>query len=168
MPRFSLKTLLIAAAVVPLAAYGLVRATPFIESIVITIAVLTWLAGVVVSLECEGEFRAVARSFVVTSLAFAIFTWGGNANNNGNQRLLTDQLLSRVHGLVVVETEVPVSFGFGISAVGVKQLPSLEQFLAVGQIYWCAIVGLAGGWLAGWFYRRQKANQSSTEASTDP
>ncbi len=150
MPRFSLKTLLIAAAVVPVAAYVLVNATQLIATIVLNIALLGWMTSLVLSRESGGELGAFARGFATITSAFAFVTWG-NSSIQGNHYLVTSRLISRTYW----------DFGFVKS-----QFPDPESYYLVAQVYWCVIFGIVGGWFAAWLYRRrQKANQPSMEAN---
>lgn len=141
--------MLIAVAVVPVAVWGLAKATPFIASLVMLIAVVGWIAAVVTCLEGEGELRAAARGFAVASLLFAVVVFRfDNSKEFLNQSLLTTRLLSWAQ-LSLAEEDSGKRF----------VVPDPVSFFFVGHIYCCVIIGLLGSWLAGLLYHlRQRAN----------
>jgi membrane associated rhomboid family serine protease len=152
MPRFSLKTLLIAAAVVPVATYGFVQANPFTTKIVVSVSVVAWIVAAIMASEGMGEIRAFARGIAIASLAFAVVTWS-TGSVYGNAHLFSYDLLLIAHKRVFVNADLSTS-------------PTVQEFLLVGQVYWCAVVGLIGGWFAVCLYRRRiRQPQSRTEAS---
>jgi hypothetical protein len=150
MPRFSLKTLLIAAAVIPLAAYGLFRATPLLSSLAITIVCFSWCAMIVACLEGDGELRAFARGFLISSLLYVALALWVVPRYVSAQELITSTLLIQAHQVTYTLLK--------------EDCPQYVPFYFVGESLWCLSVGMASGWLAGWLYRRrQKANQPNTE-----
>ncbi len=72
----------------------------------------------------------------------------------------TTKPLMRLHG---AEHELSPSGGV------IRSHLDTGAFVAVGEFYRCVLIGLCGGCLAAWLYRRrQKVNQPSTEASRNP
>jgi len=160
MPRFSLRTLLIVAAVVPLAFYALVKVDSIAVSLALTVAVLGWMASLIVWAAGEGESREVARGFAIAALAYGFLALGNFGETVfGRYGLFTTRLLHLLHEVVAEKTANPNS--------GIIERPPLETFTDLGEVYWCIAFGLAGGWFAAWLYRRrQKANRASPEEST--
>lgn len=166
MPRFSLKTLLIAAAVVPVAAFSLAKADATIAAIVATIAFLAWVAAVIVWRESEGEQRSVVSGCAISALLYAIAVYVTGVFGTGlpglQVGLLTSRPLELAYPLVAVKVKIQTSFG---TLDG--DFPAFEHYFLIGHLYWCVLVGLAGGWFAGWLYRRRRRpEQSSTGASS--
>jgi hypothetical protein len=148
MPRFSLKTLLIAAAVVPVAVYALAVANPFVASVAIIVTLLAWIAMILAWIECVGESRAFARGWVLAMTIYLTAEFWAIPKFTQGAVLVSTSILTLADGLLG-----PRSQGY-------------EWFYYVGESWLCLLVGLAGGWFAGWLYRRrQNADKPNTAPS---
>jgi small neutral amino acid transporter SnatA (MarC family) len=72
MPQWSLRTLLIATAIVPLAIYAISKATSFYISAVITIATTAWIGVAIVASTGIGSRGAWARGATVAATAYGL------------------------------------------------------------------------------------------------
>lgn len=161
MPRFSLKTLLIAAAVVPVAIYALDNVTRGIAIAALNLVLSIGAVALVISLEAEGERRIFARGFLAVAVAYAVVSYLTDSNDKSSIPLVTTALLDMAYKQTVIYPPR--------GPVKTMPVPEYRPFMVVGQIYWSVLFGLIGGWSAGWLYhRRQKANQPRTEASNNP
>lgn len=166
IPRFSLRTLLIAAAVVPLAFYILAKATPFTASLVVTAVVLMWTGAAVAASVGDGEFNVVARGFAISAAIYAVFAFGIDPYLFSNQFLITRRPLNWLFDSVKLVTITPATQSLPSRY---STFPMHESFGFIGQSYFIVVAGLVGGWFAGWLYRRrQKASQPGTEERRDP
>lgn len=158
MPRFTLKTLLIAATVVPVAAYVLYSANSLLASFVMVAAAIGWIASLNVWLGSEGELREFARGFCLSALAYGAMAFVIVPSTSlVRDGLGATRLLHLLHERIVVQTRHP-EFGMLVS-------PELGPFIVIGEFYYCVIIGLAGGILAGWLYRRKKTRDRAEPAS---
>lgn len=162
MPRFTLKTLLIAAAVTPVAAYVLYSANSLIASFVMATAAIGWIASLNVWLGSEGELREFARGFTLSTLAYGAMAFGiVPATSLVRDGLGTTRLLHLLHEGIAVQTRHP-EFGIIVS-------PERGPFIVIGEFYYCVVIGLAGGILASWLYHRgKKGNQIPTKENDSP
>lgn len=164
--QWSLLALLIATAVLPVAVYALVKATPIIASIAITLGTLGWIAMVIVCFTERDEPQAIARGIAVAAFVYALaFFYTDQTEPYQKRSLATSRLLDISFEYCMTQTEVPASDGRGIRTV---VSPDRIAFKIVGQVYWCVAFGLAGGYFARWVYRRRKRREAKLPLSATP
>lgn len=156
--QWSLRALLIATAILPVAIYALVKATPMIASVAITLGMLTWTATVIVWLTEKEERQAIARGIAVAAFVYALAFWYTDQTQEYQRRsLVTTRLLVIAYENCETETQVPRGNGRGTDTV---RSPDSFAFGVVGQVYWCILSGIAGGLFARWVYRHRKEAES--------
>jgi hypothetical protein len=167
--QWSLRGLLIAAAVLPIAIYALLRATPMIASMVLPLASLGWIAMVIVWLTEKGERQAFARGATIVALAYGCSVWYitptelNHPAARPTRSLITSYLLDIVYASCETTTPAPASPTGGAKAI---VMPKGLAFMQVGHAYWCVMVGTAGGFFARWVYQNRERQESSSSAIT--
>jgi hypothetical protein len=138
MPRFSLKTLLIAVAGV-FAVVGFLTA-PFSAAFVATETVILWVGAVTICMESDHPLQTSACGYAFGSLVYASLAfWVGPAV------LFREEILNVIEPLIQASLMLNPEF---------SRDSALPAFLWVTHSYLCVAVGVTGGWAAAWLYRR--------------
>ncbi len=93
--QWSLKTLLIATAIIPVAVFAITQSTPFYVSAVVTAAAIAWIAIAILAWVETGQRQAWARGMMIAATGYAIlvFALGGEVGLSGS-RLATSHVLA--------------------------------------------------------------------------
>lgn len=185
MPQWSLRTLLIATAIVPVAIYVIAKSTPFYISAVATVAAFGWIAVAIAAWVSSGSRQAWARGAILAATTYgALVVWMGTELDLGRSQLATSQLLQvakqaftpriiisedpeedlglrPVFKETVRESPTRVSSPTGVATFVtmphfVDALPINRNFAIIGHIYWGAVFGLVGGCFAQWLVQHEQ------------
>jgi hypothetical protein len=178
MFQLSLRSLLVAVALVALAIVSLRFASDAWWTLIMSILELMLFAAVILAILDRGERQAFAIGFVVAmtcyGLVFQIIPTERPFGSHGHPelnpdigRLPTSRLLRPIYysiayiGLVDVTTGKPLAnsnpqMGGGASGnYSMGELPSREIFMTIGHAWWAILLGVCGGLFARWVYRRR-------------
>lgn len=98
MPQWSLRTLLIATAVVPLAIFAIAKSTPFYVSAVMTFAAITWIVVAITAWTGTGPRQAWARGAILAASAYGLLVvWLGTELELRGSKLATSGALFYAH-----------------------------------------------------------------------
>lgn len=171
--QWSLRNLLIATAIIPVAVYMLAKANAMLVSAVITVAIAVWIAMAIVAFVGKGERRAFASGALIAATVYgAVVYFLGDLSLVGSS-LFTTGLLYYAHEACVTRTMVPVQGGMGMGGGGsmmmmsgmgggmpammlANESPNGQHFVMIGQAYWGILIGIIGGWFACWVARREQ------------
>jgi hypothetical protein len=92
--QWSLKSLLVATAIIPLAVFAIAKSTPFYVSAVVTVAAVVWIAIAILAWVETGQRQAWARGMLVAATGYAILIYAlGSEIGLSGSRLATSHLL---------------------------------------------------------------------------
>lgn len=116
MAQWSLRTLLIATAIVPLAIFAIAKATPFHVSAVLTVAAIAWIAVAIMAWIDSGSRQAWARGVILAATAYGLLVvWMGTELNLVGSRLATSGALYYAHTWAAPEANAPPNGPVSIS-----------------------------------------------------
>lgn len=191
--QWSLRSLLIAAAVLTVAIFGLYQSTPTWVSVVTSVAGLLWIAIGVVAVASTDSRRTWARGVFVAATLYGIlvFALGGELGLTGS-RLATSQVLAWAfqftpqHSFEIHPDSTYVTFSgvpngrlnisgpmgnVNASRISFGQFAALrlwnprQDFGTIGHTYWAILFGLLGGWFA-LFIERQRPREPAESSQT--
>jgi hypothetical protein len=184
MFQLSLRSLLVAVALVALTIVSLRFASEAWWTLVITIAAIALGAAMILAIVDRGERQAFAIGFVVAMAGYGIVlkalpkysTFGSQGHPEFNPdvgQLPTTILLRPVYhaiaqiGLIDLSTGKPVpnaaaqiggglgGGGMGSANYSMSESPPREVFMRIGHAWWAILLGVCGGLFARWVYRRR-------------
>lgn len=98
MPQWSLRTRLIATAIVPLAIFAISKSTPFYVSAVLTVATIAWIAVAIMAWIDTGSRQAWARGVILAATAYGLLVVGmGKELDLFGSNLATSRVLYYAH-----------------------------------------------------------------------
>jgi hypothetical protein len=135
MPQWSLRTLFIATAIVPVAIFVIAKSTPFYISTVVTIAIAAWIAVAIVAWVGDGSRRAWARGTILSATAYGLLiAWMGTELDLFGSKLATSGVLFYAHDVLTkpIDSEVSVPEGGTVLLGGIQRLnPFPNPFLSI-------------------------------------
>jgi hypothetical protein len=169
--QWSLRSLLIAAAIIPAAIYMLVKANPMLVSVAVTISITAWIATAIVAVVGTGERQAFARGALIAATVYGAVVYYLDELNLQTAKLFTTGLLYHAHEACVTRIIGSTQSGFG-GAGGMMRMmmanesPMAGHFAIIGQIYWGVLIAILGGWFA-WRVVRREQNEAAERPTTD-
>ena len=190
MPRFSIRHLLIATAVIAVGCFALLNASPIVAAAMTGAVALLLVATVVLSIYRTGDKRAFWIGFAIFGWSYLLLCYGPifTETNSpfGWTRLITGRLATalynRIHGTTGVQVATfaysyPVNPYPGVPvtvyvpsppppmpvpvAAPVAAGPDRVDFLSVAHSLWALTIALGGGWFAAWASRSRNLTGSS-------
>ncbi len=116
MAQWSLRTLLIATAVIPLAIFAIAKSTPLYVSAVLTIAAIAWIAVAIMAWIDSGSRQAWARGVILAATAYGLLViWMGTELELVGSRLATSGALYYAHTWAAPDANAPLASPYTIT-----------------------------------------------------
>lgn len=179
MPRFSIRQLLLATALIAAGCFALLNATPLAAAAAMSGLALILSAAVLLAIYRDGERRAFWVGFALLGWTYLFLCFGGflSATSLDWRGNITGQLALALYDRAYTgEAAQPPSTGFSPYAppsatfpggyapmtgapvypstapvmVQVSSGPDREQFLYIAHSLWTLLIAACGGWFAQW------------------
>jgi hypothetical protein len=152
---------LVAAAIIPIAIYILVKANATLAGIAILLAFAAWIVALVIGRTGHGKERAFAAGALVAFTIYAGLVLSEGKFSLTRSMLPTSGLLYYAHEACVVRTMTEVEILSpgtallsppvpGTAMMMTDETPTPENFAIVGHVYWGLFFATLCGWLACW------------------
>jgi hypothetical protein len=158
--RVSLRELLLLLGFFALACAALKYANGWWEAAISAVALLLFMASVVIALVDRGRRQAVAIGFAVFMGSYGLMGWIREGD------LPTDLPLAALYRAIATQTYVDVmtqevvpgnEFSvYSQNVVGMNVSPDSSAFLRIGHVLWALLLGYVGSRLAAWVYSRRE------------
>jgi hypothetical protein len=164
MPRFSIRQLLFATALVAAGIVALLNATATIAATAIAIVLVLLGAAVLLAIYRDGQARAFWIGFAFFGwlyMALCFLPFFGSDVPFGWSRMITGTAAGALHNRLFTRERVqpnpPPRFSnpFGPPPGTVIQYidgPPYAEFLQIAQALWALHIATCGGWFAAWLY----------------
>jgi hypothetical protein len=166
MPRFSIRQLLVATALVAVGIVALRSATSTIAEIAVGLVLATLAAAVLLAIYRDGQRRAFWVGFSMIGWLYLLLCFApifGSDVPLGWSRIITGKAAAALHSQLFLREHVqpalpPNSFGPPPGTV-IQYFdgPGYAEFLHVAHALWTLLFATCGGWFASWLHAaRQK------------
>lgn len=168
MPQWSLRTLFIATAIVPVAIFAIAQSTRFYATAMVNLAAVAWVAVAITAWGSVGTLKNWARGALIAATAYGllIFSLPAELELEGSG-FATSGGLYYAHRLRahLLNEEEEESLGLRASSWDPPfvtyrldppiPFPERRNFAIIGHVYWGIIIGAAGGCFAQWLAQRE-------------
>jgi hypothetical protein len=174
MPRFSIRQLLLATALVAVGIVALRSATSTIAEIAMGLVLATLAAAVLLAVYRDGQRRAfwVGFSFIGwLYLALCFVPIFGSDVPLGWSRIVTGKAAGALHSQLFLRTRVqpalPPNFYGPPPGTTIQYFdgPGYAEFLQVAHTLWTVLLATCGGWFAAWLHAARTKPASGPKAS---
>ncbi len=173
MPQWSLRTLLIATAIVPVAIFAIAQSTRFYATAMVNLAAVAWTIVAIAACSSTVTRQKWARGAIVAATAYGLFLYllPSELELEGSGFVTSGALFYahrfRAHLIGEEEEEnlglrpTPSDAAFAIYRVGPATLfPERQNFAIIGHVYCGVLFGIAGGYFAQWLVQHEQRNAS--------